>query len=39
MIGGMSDLAILEWDPPAECRDCHYELALCSCLQDPPDLV
>lgn len=39
MIGGMSDLAILEWDPPAECRDCHHELGGCSCLQDPPDLV
>lgn len=39
MIGGMSDLAILEWDPPALCRDCHYELGACSCLQEPPDVV
>lgn len=29
----------MDLEPVAECRDCHYELALCSCLQDPPELV
>lgn len=37
MIGGMSDLAIPEYDAPAECRDCHYELGACTCLPEPPE--
>jgi hypothetical protein len=26
-------------EPEPECRDCHYELGACDCLQEPPDLV
>lgn len=35
--GGMSDLTISEWDPPADCHECGWELALCTCLPDPPN--
>lgn len=38
MIGGMSDLAIPDFDPPASCHDCGWELAACDCLPEPPDL-
>lgn len=39
MIGGMSDLVIPDFDLSDLCHDCHYELTLCTCLPEPPDLV
>lgn len=33
--GGMSDLVIPEFDPPADCRNCGWELGACECLIDP----
>lgn len=32
----MSDLAIPDYDPPAECRDCGWELGACDCYLTPP---
>ena len=29
----------MDLEPIDECRDCHYELTLCVCLQEPPDVV
>jgi hypothetical protein len=37
MIGGMSDLVIPDFDVPAACRDCEWELGACDCLPEPPE--
>ena len=34
--GGMSDLAIPDFEPAPECRNCGWELAACDCLIEPP---
>ena len=34
--GGMSDLTIPDFDPPALCYDCRWELGACDCLPEPP---
>lgn len=39
MIGGMSDLAIPDFEPIPQCYDCGYELGACDCLPEPPDLL
>jgi len=33
--GGMSDLAIPDFEPAAECHDCGWELGACDCLTEP----
>lgn len=38
MIGGMSDLVIPDFDPPDLCHDCDWELTLCVCLPEPPEI-
>lgn len=35
MVGGMSDLTIPDFEPPALCYDCGWELGACDCLIDP----